>query len=100
MSLNRGFFKSRRRPASSREVREAIIHYLIHSKDACQQASTSLPDETKLQDDLGMDSMDIVELVVHLEKKFGIDFDQANDIPKLDTLGTLTEFTYRLATKE
>lgn len=97
--MNLGIFKSRRRPASSDEVREVIVHFLIHSKENCQQASTSLPPETNLRNDLGMDSMDIVELVLHLEKHFGIDFDQAKDIPQLDTLGTLTEFTYQLSLK-
>lgn len=98
--MNWGIRNSKKKPVSFEEVKEGILDYLIYSKETSREASTSLPLETRLKDDLGMDSMDIVELVVHLEKKFNIDINQAEHIPQLDTLGALTEFTFQLANRE
>ena len=51
--------------------------------------------DTNLIDDLGADSLDVVELIMSLEDSFGItisDEDSAN----LATVGTIVEFLERL----
>ena len=98
--MNLIFFPRKRAFENSIPIREAIIDYLLHSPETCHKASTALPDETHFEYDLGMDSIGIVELILHLERKFQIDFDQAEDIPRLDTLGALAQFTFQLAKGE
>ena len=46
----------------------------------------SLSRETRFKEDLAMDSLDMIELVMHLEEALGIDLDKG-DIKSSQTLG-------------
>jgi acyl carrier protein len=49
--------------------------------------------EAHLQDDLGADSLDLVELVLHLEEEYGIPIDE-DQAEKLQTIGDIVDFIY------
>jgi len=47
--------------------------------------------EAKLVDDLGLDSLDAVELAISVERKFDIEVPE-EEIPKLKTVGDMVAF--------
>lgn len=47
--------------------------------------------EAKFIDDLGADSLDIVELIMHLEEEFGIDIPD-EDSEKIQTVGNAIDY--------
>ena len=47
-----------------------------------------------MQDDLGADSLDLVELVLHLEDEYGIPIDE-DQAEKLQTIGDVVDFIYK-----
>ena len=53
--------------------------------------------EKKIFDDLGLDSLDIVDLMIGLQRKFGIPLRQNEEIRKIVTLGDVYEFFVKLA---
>lgn len=55
----------------------------------------SITSKTNLRDDLCLDSLDIVELMVHLENKFKVEF-EGEEFPPLETIGDLAKFTRSL----
>ncbi len=57
-----------------------------------------LKGEARLIDDLGLDSLDGVDLVVALEKKFGCRIEEA-DVRKMHTLGDIYEYCSGLVEK-
>lgn len=63
----------------SEKVKEMIVKQLDVSKDA-------VVPEAKFIDDLGADSLDIVELVMALEDEFGIEIPD-EDTEKMETVG-------------
>lgn len=56
-----------------------------------------LAPEKKIFDDLGLDSLDIVDLMVGLQRKFGISLRDNEEIRKIVTLGDVYEFFVRMA---
>lgn len=92
-----GIFQSKNKPKEPEEVRQAIIDFLLLSKGSSKDASTSLSDETDLKNNLGMDSIDIVELMVHLERKYDLDYFEAENIPPLLTIGVIADFIFQLS---
>lgn len=65
------------------EVRQQINDIL---KDTLYIDEAELIDDASLSDDLGMDSLDSVEFVMEIEKKFNIYIPDEN-IEKVNTLG-------------
>ena len=52
---------------------------------------------SKLKDDLGLDSLDAVDMVVVLEQKFGVTLRQGYDLRTIVTLNDLCDFIEKLA---
>ncbi len=53
--------------------------------------TTALTEETRIHDDLGADSMDVVDLIMSIEEEFHIEV-QDEDIEKITTVGDLVTF--------
>ena len=51
-----------------------------------------LSEDTTFIEDMGIDSVDVVELVVELEDEFGLDEIPEEDLKKLRTIGDLAEY--------
>ncbi len=51
----------------------------------------------QLRDDLGLDSLDAVDMVVVLEQKFGVTLRQGYDLRTIVTLSDLYDFIEKLA---
>jgi acyl carrier protein len=65
-------------------VKDIIIYKLGLNED-------QLSDSADLQDDLGVDSLDIIELQMELEKKLGIIISDEEG-EKLNTIGQIVDF--------
>ena len=55
----------------------------------------SITMDTNLIDDLGADSLDVVELIMSLEDEFGIAISD-NDAAQLDTVGRIVDYLEKL----
>lgn len=55
----------------------------------------SITMDTNLIDDLGADSLDVVELIMSLEDEFGIDISD-NDAAQLYTVGRIVDYLEKL----
>jgi acyl carrier protein len=89
---------NKRKPSREPEgIRQEIMDFLklhpIHGKCGLP----ALTEHTDLQYDLGLDSMDVVELILHLEKKYNLNFNQIENIPNLKTIGGIAHFTSGVA---
>lgn len=71
------------------DIRTAFIEEL--TKIAPDLAAEDIDDADHLHDDLGLDSMDILNLVTALHHRLGIDIPEA-DYPKLSTLPSATAY--------
>lgn len=71
-----------------KEIEKEIFLFLGHS-------FVDITLSTHLKDDLCLDSLDIVELIVHLEKKYKIEFD-GDQMPKIETILDLAIHTQSL----
>ncbi len=52
----------------------------------------SISENTSFVDDLGIDSLDVVELVMELEDAFGLDQIPEEELKKMRTVGDLVEY--------
>ncbi|MBI2338866.1 MAG: acyl carrier protein [Deltaproteobacteria bacterium] len=78
--------------SSCDEIRTEVSRFLKGPK-----ANLLFP-HVNLKDDLCLDSLDIVELIVHLEKKFGVEFD-GDTMPSVETVGDMARYTQSLVTE-
>lgn len=62
----------------------------IIAKHANMKVS-EISDDSNLQDDLGLDSLDIVEVVLELETEFGIEIPD-EDADKFSTVGSVIKY--------
>ncbi len=56
-----------------------------------------LTPDKKIFDDLGLDSLDIVDLVIGLQRRFGIPLKQNEELRKIVTVGDVYAFFIKLA---
>lgn len=50
--------------------------------------------DSNLNDDLGLDSLDTTDIIMHIEKEFGISISDM-DAEKIHTVGQLVEYVYK-----
>lgn len=55
-----------------------------------------LTPDKRFFDDLGLDSLDIVDLMIGLQRKFGVSLRQNEEIRKIVTMGDIYEFFVKL----
>ena len=58
-----------------------------------------LTPDKRIFNDLGLDSLDIVDLMVGLQRRFGVSLRENEEIRKVVTLGDVYEFFVRLEAK-
>ena len=79
-------------------IREEIIRLTNEAlKKAFELTDEQLKPEAHLQNDVGLDSLDAVDMVVVLEQKFGMTLRQGYDIRSIVTLKDLYDFIEKLA---
>lgn len=62
-------------------------------------SDAGLSSETHLQDDLGMDSLELVELGIELENEFGVELPDA-DVRRCATLGDIAQLVQSTQSEE
>jgi acyl carrier protein len=67
----------------------AKLRTIFHEKLGVEE-STLIP-TASFTDDLGLDSLDVLETFIALEKEFGIKIDE-EDAEKLTTVGAVTDY--------
>ena len=79
-------------------TREEIINKTNEAlKKEFELTDEQLKPTSHMQTDLGLDSLDAVDMVVVLEQKFGMTLRQGYDIRSIVTLGDLYDFIEKLA---
>ncbi len=73
---------------SSEEIFEKIQNIII---EPLQVSETAVTEESSFIDDLGADSLDLVELIMALEEEFGIEIPDA-DAEKVVTVGDVVNY--------
>lgn len=68
---------------------EKIVEMMCEQFDLTPDAISA---ETSFVDDLGIDSLDVVELVMELEDAFGLDEIPEEELKKMHTVGDLVEY--------
>ncbi len=69
------------------EVKKALIEVLKDRGFDVNEVS----EDASLTDDLGLDSLDLVDLTMDIEEKFGISIPD-EDLPKLSTVGAVIDY--------
>ena len=73
---------------SSEEIFEKIKNIIV---EQLQVAETAVTEDASFIDDLGADSLDLVELIMALEEEFGIEI-QDGDAEKVVTVGDVVSY--------
>ena len=73
---------------SSEEIFEKIKNIIV---EQLQVAETSVTEDASFIDDLGADSLDLVELIMALEEEFGIEIPDG-DAEKVVTVGDVVSY--------
>ena len=85
------------RAALLEDLKEMMSEYM---DDTAKQKLATITDDTDFVNDLNMDSIDMVDIVIKAENKYGIEI-KNETIAKLNTVGKcLTVMEQRLAEKE
>lgn len=73
------------------QVRECVLN--IISDIAPDEDMGSVKDEVNLRDQLDLDSMDFLDIVMELRKRFGIEVPE-NDYPELASLASCVAYLF------
>lgn len=68
---------------------EKIVSMMCEQFDLTPDA---ISEDTSFVDDLGIDSLDVVELVMELEDAFGLDEIPEEELKKMRTVGDLVDY--------
>ena len=71
------------------EIIEAVNNALVNEMEL---APAEIAPEKTFFDDLGLDSIDMVDLIIGLQRKFGISLREDDEIKKVRTLGDVYDF--------
>ena len=71
------------------EIIEAVNNALVNEMEL--DPAEIAPEKTFF-DDLGLDSIDMVDLIIGLQRKFGISLREDDEIKKVRTLGDVYDF--------
>ena len=74
-------------PKSKKEYLLEIINDILDEKEGADPVN-SLPSDTSLSEDIGLDSLDLAEITVRLQDKYGVDIFE-NDV--VDEVGEVLE---------
>ena len=74
------------------EIIEAVNNALVNEMEL--DPADIAPEKTFF-DDLGLDSIDMVDLIIGLQRKFGISLREDDEIKKVRTLGDVYDFFER-----
>ncbi|MBM9604265.1 acyl carrier protein [Desulfopila inferna] len=78
---------------SEEELRRKVVEVLAEEFEL--DPATMVPDAT-LYDDLGLDSLDAVDMVVVLEKTFGLKLEDEDTLRSIRTMDDLLQFLLKL----
>lgn len=78
------------------DTRDAVIS-IIKEKLSVDEKTVNLTESATFQD-LGADSLDMVEMTMKLEERFGIEINDA-DAEKLTTVGSVIDYVHSLRSK-
>ncbi len=81
-------------------IKKTIFHFLQQKQIILPNPLKNFSDLTDFKKDLGLESLDVVEMILFLEQRYKINFDQATHIPCLNTVGALCDFTNALIQRE
>ena len=73
---------------SSEEIFEKIKNIIV---EQLQVSDTAITEDSSFIDDLGADSLDLVELIMALEEEFGLEIPDA-DAEKVVTVGDVVNY--------
>jgi len=71
------------------EIIEAVYNALVNE---LKLDPAELSPEKTFFDDLGLDSIDMVDLIIGLQRKFGISLRENDEVKKVRTIGDLCAF--------
>jgi acyl carrier protein len=70
------------------EIKQKVTDIVI---DVLGVEASEVQESSHIQNDLGADSLDVVELTMNVESKFNIELGDAAEIEKIHTVGDLIE---------
>ena len=70
------------------EIKQKVTDIVI---DVLGLEASEVHESSHIQNDLGADSLDVVELTMNVESKFNIELGDAAEIEKIHTVGDLIE---------
>lgn len=79
---------------SREEIRGSVVSLLADVFDQVSSAEY-VKDTDSFKDDLGFESIDILDMVMHCETCFGVKFDM-DEVRNLATVGEIVDYIYRL----
>ncbi len=75
------------------EAMEKIVNIIAEQFGV---SAESMKSDTRFEDDLGADSLDVAELVVSLEEEFGITIEADEKVIEIATIGDMCEAIEKL----
>ncbi len=75
------------------ELREKIVKAI--AEVACPAVDTEIKDADKFDDDLGLDSLDVIEILLWIESELDVEVPDV-DLHMIDTVGQLVDYVEKL----